>query len=121
MVFGWFKRGRGNRAEPQPGDVPAVADTSLTTPASVPEVTPVSVPVAELEPGPVATLPTEPVTPPPRGLAGVPREKVAARAYEIWVRKGRPPGTEVQNWLDAEAELRAELAARPTAPPRKSR
>ena len=115
MVFGWFKRGRANRSEPQ------VADTSLTTPASVPEMTPVSAPVAELEPGPVSTLSTEPTTPPPRGLTGVPREKVAARAYEIWLRKGKPPGTEVQNWLEAEAELRAELAAKPGPLPRKSR
>src|SRR5204863_7455640 len=96
MVFGWFKRGRGNRAEPQPGDVPAVADTSLTTPASVPEVTPVSVPVAELEPGPVPTLPTEPVTPPPRGLAGLPRETGAAPASDIRARKGQPAVPEVQ-------------------------
>ena len=122
MVFGWFKRGRANRPEPRPtGYVPDVADPSLRTPASVPEMTPVSAPVAELEPEPVATLPTEPVTPPPRGLAGVPSEKVAARAYEIWVRKGKPSGTEVQNWLEAEAELRVELASDPGPLPRKSR
>jgi hypothetical protein len=54
----------------------------------------------------------------------IPQEKVAALAYEIWVEKGRPPGTDLQNWLEAEAELRIQLArqqshSQPTA--RKSR
>lgn len=38
----------------------------------------------------------------------IPRDKIAARAYEIWVRRGQQPGSSVQDWLDAEAELRAE-------------
>jgi hypothetical protein len=42
----------------------------------------------------------------------IPQEKIAARAYEIWNRKGRPEGTDVQNWIEAEAELREEYAAR---------
>jgi hypothetical protein len=37
-------------------------------------------------------------------------EAVAARAAEIWRRKGRPFGQDEQNWLQAEAELRAELS-----------
>jgi hypothetical protein len=41
----------------------------------------------------------------------VPRDRVAARAYEIWVRNGRPEGTANRDWLQAEAELRAEHAA----------
>lgn len=48
----------------------------------------------------------------------LPFEKVAARAAEIWHRKGRPHGQDEQNWLEAEAELRAELAS---ADPRKPR
>ncbi len=51
----------------------------------------------------------------------LPHDKISARAYEIWVRKGRPHGLDAQNWLEAEAELRAEFAAPPEAPPRKSR
>ncbi len=39
----------------------------------------------------------------------IPWERVAQRAYEIWVRKGRPADTQVPDWLAAEAELRAEL------------
>jgi hypothetical protein len=56
-------------------------------------------------------------------VASFPAEKIAARAYEVWVRKGKPHGQEVQNWLEAEAELRAEFAANPdpAAPVRKSR
>jgi len=32
-------------------------------------------------------------------------EQIARRAYEIYEREGRQPGTELQNWLAAEAEL----------------
>jgi len=32
-------------------------------------------------------------------------EEIAARAYEIWLRKGRPQGQDVQNWNDAVREL----------------
>src|SRR5262249_48098486 len=31
------------------------------------------------------------------------------RAYEKWLSRGRPVGTEMQEWLEAEAELRAEF------------
>jgi hypothetical protein len=33
---------------------------------------------------------------------------VAVRAYENWVKRGRPAGTPEQDWLKAEQELRAE-------------
>jgi hypothetical protein len=42
--------------------------------------------------------------------ASVPHDKIAMRAYEKWVNKGRPCGSEKQDWFEAEAELRAELA-----------
>ena len=35
-------------------------------------------------------------------------EQIARRAFEIWCGKGRPAGTEEQNWLEAERALRAE-------------
>lgn len=63
-------------------------------------------------------------TPPPvvvseaRPPARLSHEKVAARAAEIWHRKGRPYGQDEQNWLEAEIELRAELTS---ADPRKPR
>lgn len=31
--------------------------------------------------------------------------EVAKRAFEIWVRKGRPVGRDLENWNDAEREL----------------
>jgi hypothetical protein len=40
----------------------------------------------------------------------VPHEKISMRAYEKWVQRGRPCGTELQDWLEAEAELRAEFS-----------
>ena len=32
-------------------------------------------------------------------------QDIARRAYEIYEREGRQPGTELQNWLKSEAEL----------------
>lgn len=40
----------------------------------------------------------------------VPHELVAKRAFEKWCVKGRPQGTAVQDWLDAERELQSEYA-----------
>lgn len=53
------------------------------------------------------------VTPPmsqPGTQIKVPHEKIAMRAYEKWVKRGRPDGTHMQDWLEAERELYAELA-----------
>lgn len=68
---------------------------------------------------PVAT--PAPLT--PAFVPEIPHDKIAARAAEIWDRKGRPQGQDVQNWMEAEAELRAEFAAdpNPLPPPRKAR
>ena len=54
-------------------------------------------------------------TPPPGAWTSqpkVPHDKIAARAYEKWCQRGRPPGTDLQDWLEAERELLTE-AARP--------
>jgi hypothetical protein len=61
--------------------------------------------------------------PAPATPADIPHDKIVARAYEIWVRKGKPHGQDFQNWMEAEAELRAELAANPRGErrPRKPR
>ena len=54
---------------------------------------------------------TPPLTPsanmPP---LAIPPEKIAMRAYEKWTQRGRPQGTEMQDWLDAEMELKAEMS-----------
>jgi Protein of unknown function (DUF2934) len=39
----------------------------------------------------------------------IPHEKIARRAYEKWCMGGCMHGTDQQHWLDAEAELRAEM------------
>ena len=39
----------------------------------------------------------------------VPHEKISMRAYEKWCQRGRPHGTHLQDWLEAERELQAEL------------
>jgi len=35
-------------------------------------------------------------------------DEIAARAYVVWERKGRSEGRDMENWREAEAELRAE-------------
>jgi hypothetical protein len=43
--------------------------------------------------------------------AGTPTyEQIAQRAQEIWTKKGCLPGQDEQNWLEAERQLKAELA-----------
>jgi hypothetical protein len=39
----------------------------------------------------------------------IPREKIAMRAYEKWCKRGRPHGSDKQDWVDAENELKAEM------------
>jgi Protein of unknown function (DUF2934) len=41
---------------------------------------------------------------------GLSLEKVAARAYQKWMQKGCKHGNDQQDWLEAEAELKAEMA-----------
>jgi hypothetical protein len=43
----------------------------------------------------------------------IPHEKIAMRAYEKWCKRGRPQGTDKQDWVEAEAELRAESKKMP--------
>ncbi|MGH7172023.1 MAG: DUF2934 domain-containing protein [Gemmataceae bacterium] len=42
------------------------------------------------------------------------QEKIAMRAYEKWIKRGRPPGTEMQDWLEAEMELKSEMSRNKT-------
>ena len=46
----------------------------------------------------------------PASTPQVAHDKIAQRAYEKWVKRGRPHGTDKQDWLEAEAELKAELS-----------
>jgi hypothetical protein len=94
-MLSWFRRQRSQ------------SDTSAATATSIPS------PAAEPTPVPAAAGPS----------VHIPHDKIEARAYEIWVRKGKPQGQDLQNWTEAEAELRAEFAANPDPepPPRKPR
>lgn len=53
-------------------------------------------------------------TKPLRGTADVKitHEQIARRAHEIWVKQGCRHGQDQQHWLEAERQLRAELAAK---------
>lgn len=56
------------------------------------------------------------VVTPPQAQSGnmqpltIPQEKIAQRAYEKWIKRGRPQGTEMLDWLEAENELKTEMA-----------
>ena len=41
--------------------------------------------------------------------ACLPQEKVAMRAYQKWLQRGCTHGNDHQDWMDAEAEVRAEM------------
>lgn len=53
---------------------------------------------------------TPPTTPPATPAVKVPHDKIAQRAYEKWVKRGQSHGNHVQDWLEAETELRQEFA-----------
>ena len=40
----------------------------------------------------------------------IPRDKIAMRAYEKWCKRGRPHGSDKQDWAEAEMELKAEMS-----------
>jgi hypothetical protein len=40
----------------------------------------------------------------------IPHEKIAQRAYEKWMKGGCNHGRHMQDWIEAEAELRAEAS-----------
>jgi hypothetical protein len=52
---------------------------------------------------------TPPTAKPASPQVQIPHDKIAKRAYEKWVQRGQPHGTDIQDWLEAEAELRSEL------------
>jgi hypothetical protein len=39
------------------------------------------------------------------------RKEIAARAYKLWEKEGRPPGQEIEYWLRAARELTAANSA----------
>ncbi len=55
------------------------------------------------------------VTPPQAQSTNTPspsvsQEKIAQRAYEKWLKRGQPQGTEMMDWLEAETELKYETS-----------
>ena len=64
----------------------------------------------------VATPPQTQPTGTMTGAAKIPHDKIAMRAYEKWCQKGRKEGTQLQDWLEAEAELKSEFARTGTPP-----
>jgi hypothetical protein len=65
---------------------------------------------------------TQGKTPTAAAMISIPLEKIAQRAYEKWLKRGCGHGGDLQDWVEAEAELRAEAqgSAKPgmTAPRR---
>jgi hypothetical protein len=43
-------------------------------------------------------------------------EQITERARQIWRARGRPPGQDIEIWLEAEQQLRAEPHVEPVAP-----
>jgi Protein of unknown function (DUF2934) len=45
------------------------------------------------------------------------QEKIRRRAHEIWEEKGKPEGSELDFWLQAEKEISADSESAPEVPP----
>jgi len=77
----------------------------MSTGRSYPPPPPPPPPASRSQGAGVATAP-RPAT------AGPTHEQIARRAREIWLAKGCPVGQDTQNWLEAEAQLRAQRESR---------
>jgi hypothetical protein len=54
---------------------------------------------------------TQPMPPQQAGnQLKIPHDKIAMRAYEKWVKRGKQPGNPEKDWHEAEAELKAEFS-----------
>ena len=82
------------------------------------------------QPAPTRTIATElpvpsrqPVAEPDRGSdeIHVPDEKIAQRAYQLWCDRGKPHGSEHEDWFNALAQLRDEFLQGTGSSPRKPR
>ena len=49
----------------------------------------------------------------------IPHEKIAMRAYDKWCKRGCPQGTHMQDWFEAENELRNEMSRMPQSAARR--
>jgi hypothetical protein len=111
-MLGWFKRLRSGSVAPPTANPSRLAEGTSPAPAAPEPALPAVAPVTSAAPAAGA----------PAALLDIPHDKIAARAYEIWVRKGKPHGQDFKNWVEAEAELRAEFTRSTPEPlPRKSR
>ena len=61
-----------------------------------------------------STTKPQPSPMPQTSQSTVAHDKIAMRAYQKWVKRGCPQGTDKQDWLEAEAELKAEIAKNST-------
>lgn len=69
-------------------------------------------PSARSRPRPAAKSPDAPVSPPTDG--GPTHDEIARRAYEIHRERGGAPGTDQDDWLQAERELNEARRRKPS-------
>lgn len=65
----------------------------------------------------VVTPPIAQPAPTSAPMLKIPHERIATRAYEKWIKKGRPCGSAEKDWYEAEVELRAEVSRGATGMP----
>ena len=71
---------------------------TVVPPAPTPVPAPAPAPAAKAAPGKTPT--------PAREITA---DLIAVRAYILWEKQGRPQGTELANWLQAESQLKQEI------------
>jgi hypothetical protein len=128
IIERFFGKGRAEQPEAQPPQPPTPAQKKSpaskadepkprrpSTPAAGVEATarrnePTPKPVSHARPGGPAVA--EPACSGAKAVAALPPsyEEIAARAYDVWVARGRPEGRDQENWAEAERQLNSERA-----------
>lgn len=85
--------------------------------SKIPAVAPVAAPQQEpkvVEAAPVPVVAVAKAAPIPAinvvAKAAPTHDEIARRAYELWLQRGAPHGTHLEDWLSAERELRTHAA-----------
>lgn len=93
---------------------------SATTPKAAPRPRAAAKPAAAAKPRPRAKAPAAPAVaghgkpadakPKLEPVVLLNHDQIARRAYDVWVARGYPAGQDVENWQEAERQLKSELA-----------
>ena len=92
-------------ARPTPSSAPSAPTSTMPRPTAAPTMTPSAAP-ASRQSGCLATA----LVAASSRKAGPTHDQVAERARAIWTKSGCQAGRDVENWIEAERQLRQEMS-----------